>query len=726
MLTKNYGVMGAICACLCMLLPATALAGPSKKSSALCLLQTLRTQQDAGPPMAASSLLRRDHVSLTIRFARELSAREIENIERSGLRFSRMGGQVVHFRAVYAASAPWSLIDHLADDDLVERIEPAWIPGARRPLDVSVPEIRASQLWDLTDDAGRPITGEGVIIADFDSGVDVFHPLFWKADGESFAWLDVNGNGLFDAGVDAVDLNGNGAANDGESLGYVDASMLEYNEQTAYFDDVGQGGFQPDVDWLYADANGNGRRDYGAAGGFGEGDATFGEQVFVAVDANSNRVLDPAEQLMALSASKIIATLNTDGIERRRGQDLMATEEDASGHGTAVAGILCGGERGIHKYAGVAPDAELLVQNIYWGDDSTHWAEGMAWAEQQGARVMLHEIGSWVFEFLDGSSNIEAAIDAEAEKGIVQVVPAGNLGGAGRHARVEVAGGQSAAVQFQIPLIQPFIRYAYMSVLWKGPVDSLQCAVRTPFGFVAPLPANGAQVMVGLGAMAWSYAEQSSRGTSKIDIALFSSFFGLLPLTTGTWALQIENTGAPALAAECYIADEVTTWAGGALFLDNVTDNGTIDFPATADSAIAVASYSTRGIDFEAIGLASGGLSGFSSRGKRIDGQSIMDIAAPGNIDVISALAGDAYGLGSYASFGGTSAAGPHVAGVAALLLQAFPQAGHLEIKEALQEGARTDSFTGVDYNNSWGYGKLDALGALNWLKEHLQPAGVQ
>jgi subtilisin family serine protease len=260
-------------------------------------------------------------------------------------------------------------------------------------------------------------------------------------------------------------------------------------------------------------------------------------------------------------------------------------------------------------------------------------------------------------------------------------------------------------------------------------LDSLQVAVRTPYGFFNALPGNGAQVMIGLSAWAWSNAEQSSRGTSKFDIMIYDGFFGLWPLAAGTWALQIENAGNDALAAECYIADEATTWSGGARFLEHVTDNGTIDFPATADSAITVASYSTRGIDFEGIGLQTGGLSGFSSRGRRIDGQAIMDIAAPGNLDVISALPkddqsfGNSSPLGSYVSFGGTSAAGPHVAGVAALLLQAFPQAGHLEIQHALQEGAHTDTFTGEAPNDLWGYGKLDAVGALNWLKEQVQPA---
>ncbi len=404
MITRIPGaVCVALCACFCVILPNPGYAGPSKKSSALCLLQMLHQEHRTGSSVVAASLLKREQVPVTIRFAHELSLQELDSLERMGIRFSRTGGRVVHFDEIYAAEVPWHLIDPLAEDELVERIEPAWLPAAQKPLDVSVPAIGANEVWKLADDDGRPITGTGVIIADFDSGVDVFHPLFWKADGEQYAWLDVNGNGAFDAGEDTVDLNRNGSTDAGESLDYIDTSIWEFKDLMTYYDDVSEGGFQPDVDWLYADANSNGRRDYDTSRGFTESDATFGEQIFVADDANKNKVLDPGEQLIALQTSKIIATLNTDNVERRRGTDLISTDDNPDGHGTAVAGILCGGTRGVHKYTGVAPDAELLVQNIFWGEDNTPWAEGMAWAEQQGARVMLHEIGSWVFEFMPES-----------------------------------------------------------------------------------------------------------------------------------------------------------------------------------------------------------------------------------------------------------------------------------------------------------------------------------
>jgi subtilisin family serine protease len=100
-----------------------------------------------------------------------------------------------------------------------------------------------------------------------------------------------------------------------------------------------------------------------------------------------------------------------------------------------------------------------------------------------------------------------------------------------------------------------------------------------------------------------------------------------------------------------------------------------------------------------------------------------MDIAAPGNFDIASAMSKDRdadgipgpdFPLGSYRFFGGTSAAGPHVAAASALLLQWDNTLTHAQIKTMLQQNARTDAFTGVTPNDEWGHGKLDVLAVVN------------
>jgi hypothetical protein len=60
------------------------------------------------------------------------------------------------------------------------------------------------------------------------------------------------------------------------------------------------------------------------------------------------------------------------------------------------------------------------------------------------------------------------------------------------------------------------------------------------------------------------------------------------------------------------------------------------------------------------------------------------------------------------------SAASPIVTGVVALMLQMNPNLDATQVKEILQQSARTDQFTGTTPNTHWGYGKIDALEALN------------
>ncbi|GMU66379.1 MAG: hypothetical protein AMXMBFR36_26530 [Acidobacteriota bacterium] len=112
-------------------------------------------------------------------------------------------------------------------------------------------------------------------------------------------------------------------------------------------------------------------------------------------------------------------------------------------------------------------------------------------------------------------------------------------------------------------------------------------------------------------------------------------------------------------------------------------------------------------------------ISSFSSRGPvTVDGSNRMkpDISAPGS-GVRSSIPGT-----GYASFSGTSMAGPHVAGLVALLISAKPElAGEVdEIEQIIRDTAFEPAFggacgvsAGIFPNNTFGAGRIDALDAV-------------
>lgn len=117
-----------------------------------------------------------------------------------------------------------------------------------------------------------------------------------------------------------------------------------------------------------------------------------------------------------------------------------------------------------------------------------------------------------------------------------------------------------------------------------------------------------------------------------------------------------------------------------------------------------------------------------SSYGPTRDGRTKPDISAPGTFVISSGNAqfiSDAINSGNPANFqkvaeggkhfrnNGTSMASPSVAGAVALYLEKNPTADWREVKDALLLSAFQDGFTGSVPNNAYGYGKLNALAAL-------------
>ncbi|MGH9847891.1 MAG: S8 family serine peptidase, partial [Blastocatellia bacterium] len=91
-------------------------------------------------------------------------------------------------------------------------------------------------------------------------------------------------------------------------------------------------------------------------------------------------------------------------------------------------------------------------------------------------------------------------------------------------------------------------------------------------------------------------------------------------------------------------------------------------------------------------------------------GGASVDLAAPGQ-DILSTYPGEGY---EYSS--GTSMATPHVAGVAALLMAAKPEASVGEIIRVLKETARHPEGTILRPDNRWGYGLIRPAEALHAL----------
>jgi hypothetical protein len=154
--------------------------------------------------------------------------------------------------------------------------------------------------------------------------------------------------------------------------------------------------------------------------------------------------------------------------------------------------------------------------------------------------------------------------------------------------------------------------------------------------------------------------------------------------------------GTSAIAQEC-------NWA---------VSQGVVVTVAAGNSGSACCTVETPGDATDVITVAasdkSDGLASFSSRGPTTDGRTKPDITAPG-VSIYAANDGTAC---SDVGMSGTSMATPHMAGVAALMLDARSTATPLQIKNCIGASAIDKYNAGKDA--LWGWGRVDALAAVN------------
>ncbi|PIE65610.1 MAG: hypothetical protein CSA24_02390 [Deltaproteobacteria bacterium] len=685
--------------------------------------------RSAKPRPLAAAAQAKLRAPVLLRFRREPDAALVSRLTKAGvsLRRASSGESWRHLGVFYPASTTLAGLRALAREPSVVRVDldrlPYWAP---RPLDLTAKESQASAAWGaIAKPTGLPLTGKGVTIGNLDSGIDVYHPAFFRADGGLFTWIDVDGNGRFDPGKDAVDIDGDGKAAATETLGLLEARVTDLRQQHAILDSV-NGRFDAGRDWLYVDANGNGKRDFGVAAGFDDKTKTFGELLFVAEDADGDGELDPAEKLRALGTSKIADTY-VGGVARARGSNLSQTPNDIHGlHGTGTSGIMVSGQRGHLERVGLAPDADLVmaVANDTKQNPTEPYgglSDALIWlVNERRVDLVLHEYAPWSGLHLDGSSSHEQLLDQASGLGIPQITPAGNLALAGdKHARVQLAAGTAATLPFEIPTGDPRgpHTFAQLSFLWRDTQTALAFELEDPQGKVKTLSADNTKgawwdTSYTIGYFSWR--EDSIRGTALFNLYLIGQDAnGAKPVPPGRWTIRVKNPGGKTVELWGYTSDALSSWGPGVGFRAHTQAEGTICWPATADTAITLGAYAAHvGKPYEKeLVEESGQLRRYSSRGKRIDGTSIMDIAAPDNpltpVNRFLAAGGVRHGLGEYIVFGGTSGAGPHVAAGVALLLQKEPTLTAAQVKQRVRKSALADDDVGAVPSDSWGAGKL-------------------
>lgn len=635
-----------------------------------------------------------------------LSDDQVRALEGAGVRFRRdERGALREVGGIYPVRGTADALE--AARALGVRVEVAKQVPRGLPTETTGLEVGALDLWAAGRSPLDGYLGEGVVIADFDSSLDLFHPHFFRADAGWYDWVDLDGDGVLDPGVDGVDLDGDGAIGPTETLELLNGWTMhfDYTEWEYVYEHDAPKRFEPDRDWLYLDLDGNRQRDFGKDAGFNKDDPAFGEPLFVPDDADRNGLLDPHERVARLGTSVVKAAW-VDGQTYRRGGNLLqyatASEGWELGHGTGVSGILVGGQL-VHsrRYFGLAPEADLLFADR--PSDYAAWLEAIDWFADEGADVVLYETAWFFGDFRDGSSPLELAVDQLAADGIAQICPTGNVGGSGKHTVATSAAG-SVRLGFEVP--GALTGNLGLNLLHADASEVLRCEVVDPGGARHPVAANGYEVVGTL--ELWSARYTSDRGNAMQWIDL-SDANG--QLASGTWEVVCTHDGGGPLEVHGFLDDYTTGWGRGASWEIEVPD-GTIGFPASSDTCIAVGAYGGR---WDTNDGDVGELRGYTSRGPTWDGRRTVDVAAPDDPFAPVELYPSEGWEAVYGAFGGTSGASPHVAALAALMLEAEPGLDGNELRERLIRSARVDAQVDAPAfpDHGWGHGKVRGYEAL-------------
>lgn len=430
------------------------------------------------------------------------------------------------------------------------------------------------------------------------------------------------------------------------------------------------------------------------------------------------------------------------------------------GHGSTVAATAAANNNGNGTYAGMAPEADLIIVANALG--ASNWrstvVDAVRWILERAAQLdrpvaINLSLGDYSGSH-DGLDPAALMIDQmlTALPGRVLVCAAGNSGHmAPYHLRTEV-GADTTFTWFAYNPNSAFNMGAVYFDLWADTAAFSQ--VRYSVGadkatgdhaFRGMIPFRQIQGTLGQVVVdtLWSvdgdklgrvFTQASLRGEQyHMEVYIpqpdSAGQFYYRFMTTGQGSFDVWSLDAFGTSKMITNVPDTAVYPDIARYVMPDNEQSIVDSWACSPHVITVGNYYNQQVYVDINGNVQdqGGVPGVisvtSSRGPSRLGVVKPDVAAPADVTfgagplvVLDALLthGPEKLVDSlHMRNGGTSIASPVVAGIAALLLEKCPGATHVDVRDLLNQTAFADDFTGDLPNVSFGHGKVNAFQAL-------------